>query len=130
MKIDLKLIEFIKKNQGKFLVRIEDTDKKRSRDSFKSNILDSLDWLGIKWDNEPQIQSQNIKRHLEIANYLLTNRKAYKCACKENELEEFNKQENQSEGGRTLLSGRNRSPFSQRTGCLHRFVCRKCSICE
>ncbi len=85
------LINYIFKLQNpnsKLYLRIEDTDKKRSTEEFKNNILNSLSWLGIDWDNQPQIQSNNIKRHLEIANELLRNKKAYKCICKEDDLEE------------------------------------------
>ena len=85
------LINFISKSKNinsKLYLRIEDTDKERSTEEFKDNILSSLKWLGIDWDNEPQIQSQNINRHFEIANKLLTDNKAYKCICSENELSE------------------------------------------
>ena len=67
------LINFIFKSQhpdSKLFLRIEDTDKKRSTEEFKNNIISSLKWLGIKCDDEPQIQSLNINRHLSIANNL------------------------------------------------------------
>ena len=85
------LINFILKSKdinSKLYLRIEDTDKKRSKDEYKDNILNSLEWLGIYWDNDPQIQSQNNNRHIEIANELLKNNKAYKCICTEKELDE------------------------------------------
>ncbi len=91
------LINFIFKSKNinsRLYLRIEDTDKERSNEKFKNNILHSLQWLGIDWDNEPQIQSQNINRHLEIANKLLCNKKAYKCICTENELIERRKKIN------------------------------------
>ena len=83
------LINFIFKSQhpdSKLYLRIEDTDKKRSTEEFKNNIISGLKWLGIKWDNDPQIQSLNINRHLSIANNLLNNNNAYKCICTEDEL--------------------------------------------
>ena len=83
------LINFICKSKdinSKLYLRIEDTDKERSKEEFKNNIISGLQWLGIDWDNEPQIQSQNINRHLEIANELLNNSKAFKCICSEEEL--------------------------------------------
>ena len=83
------LINYIFKSQqpnSKLYLRIEDTDKKRSTEEFKNNIISGLKWLGIHWDGEPQIQSQNIKRHLAIANNLLTNKNAYKCICTEGDL--------------------------------------------
>ena len=94
------LINFIfksKNTNSKLYLRIEDTDKERSTEEYKNNILKGLKWLGIDWDNEPQIQSQNIKRHLEIANKLLEKNKAYKCICTENELDERRRKVNSGE---------------------------------
>ena len=73
---------------SKFFLRIEDTDKKRSKDKFIQNIIDGLSWLGIKWENKIQIQSKRINRHQEIAKYLLENNFAYKCVCSEEKLRE------------------------------------------
>ena len=84
------LINFIVNQQNnplsKFYIRIEDTDKERSRSEFTQNILRGLEWLGLNWENEIQIQSQRIKRHQEIANKLLENKFAYKCICSEEKL--------------------------------------------
>ena len=94
------LINFIfksKNTNSKLYLRIEDTDKYRSTEEYKNNILSSLKWLGIKWDNEPQIQSQNINRHLEIANKLLDSNKAYKCVCTESELDKRRRKINSGE---------------------------------
>jgi glutamyl-tRNA synthetase len=94
------LINYIYKSQhadSKLYLRIEDTDKKRSTKEFKDNIISGLKWLGINWDNDPQIQSQNINRHLEIANKLLKNNNAYKCICLENELADRRKKINSGE---------------------------------
>ena len=91
------LINFICKSKdidSRLYLRIEDTDKARSKEEFKNNILSGLQWLGIDWDNEPQIQSQNINRHLEIANKLLDNGQAFKCICSEKELSERRKKIN------------------------------------
>ncbi len=85
------LINFIVTKQNplsKFYLRIEDTDKKRSKKEFTQNILDGLAWLGIKWEKEIQIQSERIERHQEIANYLLENNYAYKCICSEEKLKQ------------------------------------------
>lgn len=70
---------FAKKNQGKFLLRIEDTDKKRSTKEAVDAILQGLSWLGLKNDDEVVFQSQNIERHKEIAQKLLENDQAYLC---------------------------------------------------
>ena len=68
-----------KKNKGKFYLRIEDTDKERSKDEFKKQIIESLSWVGIKHDDKEFIQSKNINKHKEIAEELLKKGFAYKC---------------------------------------------------
>src|SRR2546430_2583154 len=62
---------------GKFLLRIEDTDKARSTDEHTQVILDGLTWLGLDWDEELVFQGARVKRHQEIADRLLTEGKAY-----------------------------------------------------
>ena len=78
----------VKKNKGKFYLRIEDTDKERSKEEFKKQIIDSLSWIGIKHDDEEYIQSKNINKHKEIAEELLKKGFAYKCYCSEEEIKE------------------------------------------
>ncbi len=77
-----------KKNKGKFFLRIEDTDKERSKDEFKDQIITSLDWLGIKHDGNEYIQSKNVKNHIAVADELLKKGYAYKCYCSEEEINE------------------------------------------
>ena len=77
-----------KKNKGKFYLRIEDTDKERSKEEFKKQIIDSLAWIGIKHDDKEYIQSKNINKHKEIADELLKKGFAYKCYCSEEEIKE------------------------------------------
>ncbi|MDA9231443.1 glutamate--tRNA ligase [Rickettsiales bacterium] len=77
---------FAKNNNGKFLLRIEDTDKKRSTNEAKEEILKGLEWLGLKYDEKPFYQSQNEKRHREIALKLLDEGKAYYCYTSAEEL--------------------------------------------
>jgi len=79
---------FSKNNKGKFYLRIEDTDKERSKDEFKNQIIESLKWIGVEYDDKEYIQSQNINKHKEIANELLKKGFAYKCYCSEIEIEE------------------------------------------
>tara|TARA_Y100001970_G_scaffold285667_1_gene406005 strand:+ start:21 stop:1415 length:1395 start_codon:yes stop_codon:yes gene_type:complete len=79
---------FSKNQGGKFYLRIEDTDKERSKDEYKNQILDSLKWIGIKHDGEEYIQSKKIKDHITVANELLKNGNAYKCYCSNEEIEE------------------------------------------
>ena len=62
---------------GKFLLRIEDTDKQRSTDAHTRVIIDGLDWLGLDWDEEVVFQGARIVRHQEAADRLLAEDKAY-----------------------------------------------------
>ena len=77
-----------KKNKGKYFLRIEDTDKERSKDEFKKQIISSLAWLGIEHDGSEYIQSKNISKHISIADELLKKGFAYKCYCSEKEINE------------------------------------------
>ena len=78
---------FSKNNKGKFYLRIEDTDKERSKDEFKNQIIKSLEWIGIQHDGEEYIQSKKISKHQEIAHELLKKGFAYKCYCSEKEIQ-------------------------------------------
>jgi glutamyl-tRNA synthetase len=77
---------FAKNTKGKFLLRIEDTDKARSTKESINKILDGLKWLNLDWNNEIIYQSKKQKRHREIAEELLKKGLAYKCFCSEEEL--------------------------------------------
>ena len=70
---------FSRHHDGKFLLRIEDTDKKRSTENSKQAILDGLNWLGLKYDDSVVYQSHNEERHKEIAYKLLEKGEAYYC---------------------------------------------------
>jgi len=76
-----------KKNNGKYYLRIEDTDKERSKDDFKQQIIKSLTWLGIEHDGEEYVQSKNISKHTAVANELIKKGFAYHCYCSTEELE-------------------------------------------
>ena len=79
---------FSKNNKGKFYLRIEDTDKNRSREEYKNQIIQSLKWIGIEYDDKEYIQSKNISKHIEVADELLKKGFAYKCYCSEDEIKE------------------------------------------
>ena len=79
---------FSRNNKGKFYLRIEDTDKERSKDEYKSQIIKSLQWIGINYDDKEYIQSENLEKHKDIAEELLKKGFAYKCYCSEDELKE------------------------------------------
>jgi glutamyl-tRNA synthetase len=68
---------FARHTGGKFLLRIEDTDKERSTDEYTRVILDGLAWLGLDWDEKPIFQGARLARHQEAADRLLAEGKAY-----------------------------------------------------
>jgi glutamyl-tRNA synthetase len=80
---------FTRGRDGKFLLRIEDTDKKRSTQEAIDAIIEGLKWLGIDWDDEPYFQSQFDRRHREAAETLLQLGKAYKCYSSPEELDQM-----------------------------------------
>ena len=86
---------YARNNNGKSLLRIEDTDKERSKKEFEDQIIKTLEWLEISPDEPPLKQSLNINKHIEVANYLLKNGHAYKCYCTQEELE-LEKQESRN----------------------------------
>ena len=86
---------FSKNQKGTFHLRIEDTDKERSKDEHKIQIIKSLKWLGIEHDGEEYIQSTKINDHIDVANELLKNGNAYKCYCSSEEIEEQKKRARQ-----------------------------------
>ena len=79
---------FSKNQKGSFFLRIEDTDKERSKDEYKNQIIQSLKWIGIEQDGNEYVQSKKIKDHIKVANELLKNGYAYKCYCSNEEIEE------------------------------------------
>ena len=86
---------FSKNQKGLFHLRIEDTDKERSKNEYKEQIIQSLKWIGIQPDKDEYIQSTKLKKHVEFANKLLANGFAYKCYCSEKEIEEEKKRAKQ-----------------------------------
>ncbi len=66
---------------GKMLLRIEDTDAKRNTKENVDAIYEGMRWLGLNWDDDALSQAKNIKRHQEVAQYMLDNDLAYKCYC-------------------------------------------------
>ena len=86
---------FAKHNEGSFHLRIEDTDKERSKDEYKDQIIKSLKWIGIDYDGSEYIQSSKKEKHVEIVNELLKNGNAYKCYCSNEEIEEQKKRAKQ-----------------------------------
>ena len=79
---------YSKNQKGSFFLRIEDTDKERSKEEYKNQIIQSLKWIGIQNDGNEYIQSKKIDDHIKVANELLKNGHAYKCYCSNEEIEE------------------------------------------
>ena len=77
---------FARRHGGRFLLRIEDTDKARSTQPAIEAILDGMRWLGLHWDGHEYYQSQFWARHAEVAHELLTRGHAYKCWMSQEEL--------------------------------------------
>jgi len=75
--------------RGRYLLRIEDTDRARSTEAAIQAIFDGLEWLELMPDEPPVFQSQRIERHREVAERLLAEGKAYYCWCSPEELEEM-----------------------------------------
>ena len=80
---------YAKKTNGKFLIRIEDTDIVRSKSEYESNILDGLNWLGLNWDEEPIKQSKRVSIHKNHIKRLLEIGAAYRCFTSESEIIEL-----------------------------------------
>ena len=86
---------FTRKHGGKFVLRIEDTDRERSKPEFEARLMEDLRWLGLDWDEGPEVggpvapyrQSERLGRYQEAAQELLSLGRAYYCFCSEEELE-------------------------------------------
>ncbi len=88
---------FAKKNKGSFILRIEDTDKERSKPEFEQDIIENLKWIGIEWDEDLYKQSEREDIYTKYLKKLLEKDTAYYCFCSEEELED-QKQEQMSRG--------------------------------
>src|SRR5947209_20604292 len=78
---------YARHHQGQFLLRIEDTDLERSEARFTSDILASMRWLGLDWDEEAIYQSQRLEVYRERAEELVRRGHAYRCSCTEAEVD-------------------------------------------
>ena len=85
---------FSKNQRGTFHLRIEDTDKERSKEEHKVQIIKSLKWIGIEYDGDEYIQSKKINDHIKVVHELLKNGYAYKCYLSDDELDVLRKDTN------------------------------------
>lgn len=83
---------YAKHTGGKFLLRIEDTDRVRSTQAAIDAILDSMKWLGLDWDGDVVYQFSRANRHAEIAHELVKNGNAYYCYTSQADLDAFRKE--------------------------------------
>jgi glutamyl-tRNA synthetase len=84
---------FTRHNDGKFILRIEDTDVTRKVEGAVGTILDSLRWLGLNWDEGPYLQSERLPIYREIAQKLLEESQAYLCYCSPQRLEDMRQEQ-------------------------------------
>jgi glutamyl-tRNA synthetase len=96
---------YAKRHGGKFMLRVEDTDRKRSTEPAIEAILDGLRWLELDWDDEPVFQFARIDRHVEVAEAMLASGHAYKCYATNEELADL-RAAAQAENKRFLYDGR------------------------
>ena len=89
---------------GKFLLRIEDTDRKRSTQEAVDAIITGLQWLGIDWDGEVYSQFERRQRHNTVANELLAKGMAYRCYCTPEELNKM-RETARAKGSSRLYNG-------------------------
>lgn len=84
---------YARKHNGKFILRIEDTDLERSTQDSVDAILQGMDWLGLSYDEGPYYQTQHFERYKEIIQQLLNQGNAYRCYCSKGELEQLREQQ-------------------------------------
>ena len=87
---------YAKKNNGTFLLRIEDTDTERSEQKYVDQISDALQWLGLSWDDDIVYQSSNIERHQSVVVSMIENGTAYRCFITKEELDNLREKSEQN----------------------------------
>jgi glutamyl-tRNA synthetase len=83
---------FARHHSGKFLLRIEDTDRARSTPEATEAIFEGLRWLGLDWDGEAVSQFSRVERHAEVARHMLETGAAYRCYATKEEIDAFREQ--------------------------------------
>lgn len=111
---------FAHKNKGKFLLRIEDTDKERSTKEYEQSIYNALAWLDLKPDEPPVIQSANLSRHKEMLEKLLREDKAFFCHHTKEELDEERKKQEAEKKPPLHLCSYKKSPKGKDSGGIIR----------
>ncbi len=99
---------YARKTKGKFVLRIEDTDQARSTDESTQAILDSLNWLGIDWDEGPYFQTQRHDIYNEYIDQLVESGHAYHCSCSKEEVDAM-REEAKAKGLKPMYNGKCRN---------------------
>src|SRR4030042_3962797 len=84
---------FAKKSKGRFILRIEDTDRTRLVPEAEGKIIESLKWLGLVWDEGPFRQSERLELYQKAAEELVEKGAAYRCNCSVERLEKLRKEQ-------------------------------------
>jgi glutamyl-tRNA synthetase len=100
---------------GKFILRVEDTDRERSTDEAVRVILDGMQWLGLSADEGPYFQTQRLDRYREVLSEMLTRGHAYRCYCTREELEAM-RADQLARKGKPRYDGRCRTRAEPRAG--------------
>jgi glutamyl-tRNA synthetase len=95
---------YARRHDGIFVLRFEDTDRERSTEESKRQVLEGMEWLGINWDEGPFSQAERGLRHQEVVAGLLEAGRAYRCVCTREELE-VRRQQTIADGGKWTYDG-------------------------
>ncbi len=106
---------YARHHDGKFVLRIEDTDRDRSTQDNVDAILDGMSWLGLDADEGPFYQTERYDRYKEVSKQLLASGKAYYCYCTKKELDKL-RQKQMAAGEKTRYDGRCRERTEPREG--------------
>ena len=106
---------YARQHGGRFILRIEDTDRERSNEESVQAIFDGMDWLGLDYDEGPYFQTQRMDRYREVIAQLLEAEKAYHCYCTKDELDAM-RVEQRARGDKPRYNGRCRHKAAQRDG--------------
>jgi glutamyl-tRNA synthetase len=96
---------YARHHNGKFVVRIEDTDRKRHSEEAVQVIMDALEWMGLDYDGEVVSQFTRLDRHTEVAMEMIAKGQAYYCYCSPEELDDM-REKARAEGSKTFYDRR------------------------
>ncbi|MGB5588062.1 MAG: glutamate--tRNA ligase family protein, partial [Gammaproteobacteria bacterium] len=106
---------FARRHGGKFVLRIEDTDRERSTEEAIQVILDGMEWLKLRPDEGPLYQTERFPRYRELADKLMADGHAYHCYCSKEELDAM-RAEQREKGEKPRYDGRCRNRTEPRAG--------------